>query len=379
VVGALARVRAVAPGDGMRVAASAAETVSRRVYQHFVALDQAVGPSDLEAIRAQTLATNPLLERQEVEDITAQVSQQLFGFGVLEPLLADPTVTELMVNGPGAVWVERGGELAPTEVSIDAMGLRVIIERILGPLGLRVDRTSPFVDARLPDGSRVNIAVAPLALDGPYLTIRRFEAHGLDLNSFARPAVVALLQQAVRERSNMVISGATGAGKTSLLNALAAHIAPRERVITIEDAAELRLPGEHTVRLEARPPNAEGIGQITVRSLVRNALRMRPDRIIIGECRGAEALDMIQAMNTGHDGSLTTCHANSPLDALRRIEAMALMADVELPVSVVREHLESAVGIVVQVARQHNGSRQVMAMYQCGAHARWLVRDGLPQ
>jgi pilus assembly protein CpaF len=282
-----------------------------------------------------------------------------------------------MVNGPGAVWVERNGKLTPSDVEVDREMLRVIVDRIVGPLGLRVDRTAPFVDARLPDGSRVNIAVPPLAVDGPYITIRRFRDRAYALADFCKPETQDLLIDAINRRQSLVVSGGTGSGKTSLLNALAAHIEPGERVITIEDAAELRLPGEHTVRLEARPANAEGVGQATVRSLLRNALRMRPDRLIIGEVRGSEALDMIQAMNTGHDGSMSTCHANSPLDALRRIEAMALMGDVDLPIEVLRDHLRAAVDLVVHVERMAGGQRKVRSIYKCnGEEDSWSVRDG---
>ena len=240
------------------------------------------------------------------------------GLGPLEPLLADPTVTEVMVNGPGPVWIERDGRLERVDVALDNATIGLLIERVVGPLGLRVDRASPLVDARLADGSRVNVVVPPLAIDGPCVTIRRFGTRRITLDEVCPPGVAALLAWAVRARCNVVVSGGTGAGKTTLLNALAAAIPAGERVVTIEDAAELRLPGDHVVRLESRPPNAEGAGAVDIRELVRNALRMRPDRIVVGEVRGPEALDMLQAMNTGHEGSLSTCHANGPADALRR-------------------------------------------------------------
>mgnify|MGYP001819855182 CR=1 FL=1 len=224
----------------------------------------------------------------------------------------------------------------------------------------------------------VNIAVPPLAIDGPYLTIRRFRPQPFQLGDFCTPEVELVLEQAMSDRASVVVCGGTGSGTTSLLNALAAHVEAGERVITIEDAADLRLPGDHTVRFEARPANAEGVGEISIRALVRNALRMRPDRLIIGEVRGAEALDMIQAMNTGHDGSMSTCHANSPLDALRRIEAMALMADVDLPLPVVRDHVRSAVDLVVYVQRSAAGQRQVRSVCRCDIGTdRWIVRDGI--
>jgi pilus assembly protein CpaF len=234
-----------------------------------------------------------------------------------------------------------------------------LIERVVTPLGLRVDRTSPLVDARLPDGSRVNIVVPPLAIDGACITIRRFGAHAIPLSELCSTTVASVLAWAVRRRANILVSGGTGAGKTTLLNALAANVPDGQRVITIEDAAELRLPGRHVVRLEARPANADGLGAVSVRSLVRNALRMRPDRIIVGEVRGGEALDMVQAMNTGHEGSLSTCHANSPADALRRVETMVLMSDVALPLDAVREQLASAVDLVVHVVRDANGRRRI--------------------
>lgn len=319
----------------------------------------------------------PLLSQTQVLTAVEMVNRLLGGLGPLEPLLRDETITELMVNGPGAVWIERDGVMVSTDIDIDSQTLRLIIDRILGPLGLRVDRTAPFVDARLDDGSRVNIAVPPLAIDGPYLTIRRFRDRPFALEDFCSPSTQAFLVDSVVTRKSIVVSGGTGSGKTSLLNALAAHIQPRERVVTIEDAAELRFPGDHTVRLEARPPNAEGIGHIPIRALLRNALRMRPDRLVVGEVRGAEALDMIQAMNTGHDGSMSTCHANSPLDALRRIEAMALMADIDLPLQVMHEHVRSAVDLVVQLVRTPNGQRRVHSIYECGEREQWIMQDGV--
>jgi pilus assembly protein CpaF len=302
----------------------------------------------------------PLLSGAALVDVVDRVQARVRGLGPLEPLLADPEVTEVMVNGPGPVWVERRGALERLDVVLDRATIEHVIERIVGPLGLRVDRAAPVVDARLPDGSRVNAVVPPLAVDGPCLTIRRFGARGIDLDAVCPPGVAALLRWAVRGRCNIVVSGGTGAGKTTLLNALAAEIPDGERVVTVEDAAELRLPGEHVVRLEARPANAEGAGEVRVRDLVRNALRMRPDRIIVGEVRGAEALDMVQAMNTGHEGSLSTCHANSPADALRRLETMALMSELALPLVAVREQVHASLDLVVQVARRPDGSRAVV-------------------
>ncbi len=304
----------------------------------------------------------PLLGAGLRQRLLAGVLADVCGLGALEPLLADPEVTEIMVNGPGRVWVERNGRLARVAVDLDTEAIEHLIEKVVAPLGLRIDRSSPLVDARLPDGSRVNAIVPPLAVDGPCLTVRRFGARAVPLAAFAPPPVAALLARAVTDRRNMVVSGGTGAGKTTLLNALASCIPASERVITVEDAAELALPGEHVVRLEARPANAEGAGEVRIRDLVRNALRMRPDRIVVGEVRGPEALDMLQAMNTGHEGSLSTCHANSPDDALRRIETMVLMGEVQLPLAAVRSQLEAALDVVIQVARRPDGSRRVVAV-----------------
>jgi pilus assembly protein CpaF len=304
----------------------------------------------------------PLAAADVVEAVVERVLARTVGLGPLEPLLAGGDVTEVMVNGPGPVWIERHGAIEATEVCLDRAAIDLLVERIVAPLGLRADRTSPLVDARLPDGSRVNVVIPPLAIDGPCITIRRFGALAIPLRALCPPDVAELLERAVRDRANIVVSGGTGAGKTTLLNALAAAIPDGERIVTVEDAAELRLPGRHVVRLEARPGNADGVGAVTVRALVRNALRMRPDRIIVGEVRGTEALDMLQAMNTGHDGSLSTCHANAPVDALRRIETMVMMGDVGLPLGAIREQLVSALDLVAHVARRADGSRAIVAV-----------------
>jgi pilus assembly protein CpaF len=306
-------------------------------------------------------AEAPLLPAAEARRLVSDVVADVGGLGPLEPLLADGRVTDVMVSA-GRVWVERDGTVEDAGLRLSPSQVASLIERVVAPLGLRVDRASPLVDARLPDGSRVHAVVPPLAVDGPCLTIRRFGARTLTLDAFCPQPVASLLADAVRARMNVLVSGGTGAGKTTLLNALASVIAPAERVITIEDAAELRLPGDHVVRLEARPANAEGAGAVRIRELVRNALRMRPDRIIVGECRGAEALDMLQAMNTGHEGSLSTCHANSTDDALRRIETMVLMAEVALPLAAVREQIASSLDLVVQIARRPGGGRRVVAV-----------------
>ncbi|MBW3615153.1 MAG: CpaF family protein [Actinobacteria bacterium] len=336
--------------------------VAGRVHARLLAeAGSTAGPAP-ERVAALVREEAPLLTATAEAQLVAEVLAAVQGLGPLEPLVADPSVSDVLVNGRGDVWVEREGRLERTTVTLRPRSVEALIERIVAPLGLRADRSSPLVDARLPDGSRVHAVVPPLAVDGPCLTIRRFAARPLPLSAFATEAVAALLDAAVRARASIVVSGGTGAGKTTLLNALAASVPPGERIVTVEDAAELRLPQDHVVRLESRPANAEGAGRVTVRELVRNALRMRPDRIIVGECRGPEALDMLQAMNTGHEGSLTTCHANGPDDALRRLETMVLMAEVGLPLDAVREQLSSAVDLVVQVARRPGGGRRVIAV-----------------
>jgi pilus assembly protein CpaF len=287
------------------------------------------------------------------------------GYGPIQPLLDDPTVTEIMVNGPRNVYVEKGGQLELSEVKFDddAHVLR-IIERIILPLGRRLDADSPTVDARLPDGSRVNAVIPPVAIDGPSLTIRRFPkdrlttALLLEYKSLT-PQMAEFLSACVISRLNIIISGGTGSGKTTLLNALSSYIPEQERIVTIEDAAELQLQQAHVVRLETRPENLDGQGATSVRDLVRNCLRMRPDRIVVGECRGGEALDMLQAMNSGHDGSLTTLHANTPRDALSRLETLVLMSGAELPIKVVRGYIAAAIDLIVQVARLRDGSRKI--------------------
>ena len=333
----------------------------RQLHQRLLAEEDGV-PVDPGRVAELAREAAPLLGAAPLRAIVAEVMAEVSGLGVLEPLLADPAVSEVMVNGPGRVWVERRGRLERVPLAIDADVIEHLIEKIVAPLGLRADRSSPLVDARLPDGSRVNAVVPPLAIDGPCLTVRRFASVAVPLDAFGPAPLAELLASAVRDRRSIVVSGGTGTGKTTLLNALAGCIGEDERVITIEDAAELRLPQPHVVRLEARPPNAEGVGEVRVRELVRNALRMRPDRIVVGEVRGPEALDMLQAMNTGHEGSLSTCHANSPADALRRIETMVLMGDVGLPLDAVREQIASALDLVVQVERAASGARRVSAV-----------------
>ena len=294
--------------------------------------------------------------------VAQAVAARATGLGPLEPLLADDAVTEVMVNGRGPVWIERAGRLHATDLHLARAEVDLLIERIVGPLGLRADRSSPVADARLPDGSRVNVIVPPLALDGPCVTIRRFGARRVPLGALCPPGVDELLAWAIASRANLVVSGGTGAGKTTLLNALGELLPESERLVTVEDTAELRFTGAHVVRLEARPGTADGMGTTTIRELVRNALRMRPDRIIVGEVRGPEVLDMLWAMNTGHEGSLSTCHANSPVDALRRLEVMALSAGLDLPLAAVRDQLASALDLIVQVVRGPDGERRVHAV-----------------
>jgi pilus assembly protein CpaF len=310
------------------------------------------------------------LEQSEREDLVERLLASTMGLGPLEPLMEDPAVDEIMVNGHRSVLVERAGRIEATSTSFESEeALLHVIERILSPLGRRVDAAAPLVDARLPDGSRVNCVIPPLSLDGPLLTIRRFRRRGfspgeLVENGTLSDDALAFLHDSVRSRRNVVVSGGTGSGKTTLLNVLSSFVDSGERVITIEDAAELRLQQPHVLRLESRPANLEGGGEVTIRHLVRNALRMRPDRIIVGEVRGAEALDMLQALNSGHDGSMTTVHANSAADALRRIETLALMADVALPHVAVRQQAASAIDLVVHRERRHNGTRIVVEIVE---------------
>jgi pilus assembly protein CpaF len=318
--------------------------------------------ADLRRVRAEVRVADPLLPEDEVASMAAAVAARARGLGPLDPLLADPDNTEIMVNGRGDVWIEREGTLERTELVLDAAQVALLVERIVAPLGLRADRTSPVADARLPDGSRVNVVVPPLAVDGPCITIRRFGARAIPIAALCPPGVAELVAWAVRARANIIVSGGTGAGKTTVLNALGALLAPGHRIVTVEDTAELRLPGAHVVRLEARPATADGLGATTIRDLVRNALRMRPDRIVVGEVRGPEAIDMVWAMNTGHEGSLSTCHANSPLDALRRLEVMVLSAGLDLPLAAVRDQLTSALDLVIQVARLRDGARGITAV-----------------
>ena len=308
------------------------------------------------------------LARDDRERLAAEIADDILGHGPLERLLADESVTEIMVNGPHDVWVERQGRLYETTVRFtDDSHLRRIINKIVAQVGRRLDESSPMVDARLPDGSRVNAIIPPLSLSWPLLTIRKFSKKRLDLTDLVRLGTlstesVEFLQRCILAELNVLISGGTGSGKTTLLNALSTAIPDDDRILTIEDAAELRLNQRHVLRLEARPKNIEGEGEIPIRELVRNSLRMRPDRIIVGEVRGAEALDMLQAMNTGHDGSLSTVHANTPRDALSRIETMVLMAGYDLPVRAIRQQVAAAIDLIVHLERLEDGGRRVTAI-----------------
>lgn len=319
-------------------------------------------PKAVAELVGREAAILPLPEREEIVE---RILRDTVGLGPLEELLGDPEVEEVMVNGPQRVYVERRGRIEPTEVRFaDESELRNAIERILAPLGRRVDELSPMVDARLSDGSRVNVVIPPLAVDGPALSIRRFTAARpgprelVDLGTLTEE-MLELLEPAVRDRRSVLVSGGTGSGKTTMLNALSAFVAEHDRVVTIEDAAELRLQQPHVVRLESRPPSVEGRGEVTIRDLLRNALRMRPDRIVIGEVRGPEALDLLTALNTGHRGALSTVHANSPADALRRLETLALMAGVGLPHAAIREQLGDGFELVVHLERLAHGRRLV--------------------
>lgn len=308
---------------------------------------------------------NIVLSRPERQRLFDQIVAEILGFGPLQPLLEDDTVTEIMVNGPRNIYVERKGKIHRVPVTFEGNDhVMRVIDRIVAPLGRRIDESSPYVDARLPDGSRVNAVIPPISLVGPTLTIRKFSKNPITVDqliSFGSitPEAIQFLKACVEARLNIIISGGTGSGKTTLLNIMSSFIPGDERIITIENAAELQLRQEHVVTLESRPPNIEGRGEITIRDLVINSLRMRPERIIVGECRGAESLDMLQAMNTGHDGSMTTAHANSPRDALSRIETMCLMAGMDLPVRAIREQISSAVDLICQQERMRDGTRKV--------------------
>lgn len=359
-------------------AVSRTQAVKQQIHTELVSrLDlKRLSMNKLQESELQTKIRNTLDEiiheirdRLPADIESARLAKEIFdeavGLGPLEDLLEDESITEIMVNGPSQVYVERGGKLEPTDCSfINDASVNSIIERIVSPIGRRIDESQPYVDARLADGSRVNAIIHPLSLIGPCITIRKFSKDPFsvdDLIGFGTLSrdVADFLQTCVLLRKNILVSGGTGSGKTTLLNVLSSYLPNDERILTIEDAAELRLSQEHIVRLEARPANIEGRGAVSIRDLVRNALRMRPDRIVVGECRGAEALDMLQAMNTGHEGSLTTIHANSPRDTLARLETMVLMAGMDLPIRAIREQVGSAVHMICQISRFSDGTRKV--------------------
>jgi pilus assembly protein CpaF len=356
--------------DRSRLSQMRAEVQRRLVQTLGPTADAAIHPERMrgyvEATLDQVLAEqDTTLTRADRSRVFQSVVAELLGFGPIEPLLHDDTVTEIMVNGPEHVWVERRGVLEQSDVKFDDDAhVRRVIERIVSPLGRRIDESSPMVDARLPDGSRVNAIIPPLSLIGPVVTIRKFARRALTVKDLIEygsftTEVAEFLSGCVRGRINVIISGGTGSGKTTTLNVLSIFIPENERILTIEDAAELQLAQSHVIPLEARPANAEGAGSVPIRQLLVNALRMRPDRIIVGECRGAEALDMLQAMNTGHDGSMTTLHANGPRDALSRIETMVLLAGTDLPHRAIREQIASAVELIVHQERLKDGTRRV--------------------
>ncbi|MCX2727708.1 CpaF family protein [Thermomicrobium sp. 4228-Ro] len=348
-----------------------------RVQNRVIAeLDPRMDLSDAERVRRTLEETflsvleseGIVLSRVERHRLFEAIVAEILGYGPIEPLLKDDTVTEIMVNGPKQVWVERNGKLEKTTIQFDDdEHVMRIIDRIVSPLGRRIDESSPMVDARLPDGSRINAVIPPISLVGPCLTIRKFSRDPLTVDDLIRfgtmtPEIAQFLEACVQARLNIVVSGGTGSGKTTLLNVLSSFIPGDERIVTIENAAELQLRQEHVVTLESRPANIEGKGEVTIRDLVINALRMRPDRIVVGECRGGEALDMLQAMNTGHDGSMTTVHSNSPRDTLHRLETMVLMAGMDLPVRAIREQIASALDLIVHMARLKDGSRKIVAI-----------------
>jgi pilus assembly protein CpaF len=342
-------------------------TCIARLGPAFMTLEgsQELGHRVRDIVREQLNAEDSPLSPSERAQLERQIADDILGYGPLEPFLQDPTVTEVMVNGYDQLYIERRGTIEETDASfLDDAHLLRIIDRIVSQVGRRIDESSPMVDARLPDGSRVNAIIPPLSLRGPSLTIRKFAQDALSLQDLVglgslTELAADFLAQCVRGKLNILISGGTGTGKTTLLNAVSGFIPDGERIVTVEDAAELRLLQRHVVALESRPPNVEGQGEVRIRDLVRNALRMRPDRIIVGEVRGGESLDMLQAMNTGHDGSLTTVHANSARDALHRVEMLVLMAGVELPVKAIREQIAGGFDLLVHIARLVDGSRRI--------------------
>ncbi len=371
------------PGEGAPAAGATSsrrdpvlDELRQRVHAHLIEelgpilYDKRLSEDDLRRrVHEQLLATlqaeRAPLSAADKAQLIQDVSDDILGYGPIDKLLKDEEVSEVMVNGPDTVYVERGGKLGRDLATfVDEDHLRRIIDKIVSEVGRRIDESNPMVDARLPDGSRVNAVIHPLAIGGPFLTIRKFSKDPLQVDDLIRFGSInahaaRFLQACVVGHLNVIISGGTGTGKTTMLNVLSSFIPPDERIVTVEDAKELQLNQDHVLSMEARPPNIEGRGEVTIRDLVKNCLRMRPDRIVIGECRSGEALDMLQAMNTGHDGSLTTLHANSPRDALARLETLVLMAGFDLPVRAIREQVSSAIDVIVQIARLRDGSRRI--------------------
>jgi len=366
--------------------------IHRRLIDHLdlAAFDR--GHMGGESIRSEIIdaLTHVLSELEEQlpksldsKQLVDEMVDEVLGLGPLQSLLEDEGVSEIMVVDPETIYIERRGKIAATSLRFtDDEACRAAIERIVAPLGRRIDESTPIVDARLPDGSRVNAIIPPLAIRGPCITIRKFPAHPLDMDDLVRmgslsPDMAGFLERCVLARKNLLISGGTGSGKTTLLNVLSSAIPDGERIVTIEDAAELRLQQSHVVSLEARPPNLEGRGGYTIRELVKNSLRMRPDRIVVGECRGAEAIDMLQAMNTGHEGSMTTTHANSPVEALSRVQTLCMMAGLDLPQRAIRQQIACSIHLVIQQARFHDGSRRITAVSEVdtGSDDELLLRD----
>ena len=377
VQGGLAAARAAKTGGGLGGGRdSVLDELRQRIHHSLIEelgpilYDSRLSEEDLrkkvhEQLHAALAQEHAPLSASDKAQLIQDVSDDILGYGPIDPLLRDDDVSEIMVNGPDSVYVERDGKLTKDPVTfVDEGHLRRVIDKIVGQVGRRIDESSPMCDARLPDGSRVNAIISPLSIGGPFLTIRKFKADPLQVDDLIRfgtfdANAARFLQACVVGRLNMVVSGGTGTGKTTMLNVLSSFIPADERIVTVEDAKELQLHQDHVLCMETRPPNIEGRGQVTIRDLVKNSLRMRPDRIVIGECRGGEALDMLQAMNTGHDGSLTTVHANTPRDTLSRLETLTLMSGFDLPVRAIREQMASAIDVIVQTARLRDGSRRI--------------------
>jgi pilus assembly protein CpaF len=366
--------RAAAPGAPNRdpVMAELRQKIHQRLIEELgpILYDSRLAPDDLqrkvhEQLHAALASERAPLSAADKAQLIQDVSDDILGYGPIDRLLKDEAVSEIMVNGPNQVYVERKGKLTKDPINfVDSAHLRRIIDKIVGQVGRRIDESQPLCDARLPDGSRVNAVIPPLAVGGPFLTIRKFSKDPLRIDDLIRfgtlsPHSARFLQACVVGKLNMVVSGGTGSGKTTTLNVLSSFIPEDERIVTVEDAKELQMHQEHVLSLETRPPNIEGRGEVTIRDLVKNSLRMRPDRIVVGECRGGEALDMLQAMNTGHDGSLTTIHANTPRDTLSRMETLTLMAGFDLPIRAIREQIAAAVDVIVQISRLRDGSRRI--------------------